>query len=75
MHDGNRTFLNKLVNFNKFRMIAAQTREITALKLLAYAKDTTTPQHKQDAAMAYVRHPLVILDTARLSKATHDYEN
>jgi len=71
-HDGNKTFINGMVNFEKFKLIANQVRQIVALKSIPYERDDT-PRGK--LTREYVKNPVVIMDIAKLTSMANEYQN
>ena len=68
-HDGNRTFVNKLVNLEKFKMIGNQVRQLVALSSIPYEADVSP---KGQEARAYIRSPIVITNVGKLANMCSD---
>jgi len=66
-HDGNKTFVNKLVNLEKFKLIANQVRQIVALASIPYDSP------KNETVLEYVKNPVIILDHAKLAQIAVDH--
>jgi len=70
-HDGNKTFINKLVNFNKFKLIANQIRQIIALASVPYDK---SPVSQKKELAEYIQNPPVIRNRDQLSNMSAKLE-
>ena len=68
--DGNKTFINKLINLEKFKMIANQVRQITALSSVPYeAEDSAKGRETKE----YIRNPIVVPDIMKLSQMSSEH--
>jgi Rap guanine nucleotide exchange factor 4 len=68
--DGNKTFINKLINLEKFKMISNQVRQITALSTIPYEGDDSP---KGLEARQYIKNPIVIPDIMKLSQMCSEH--
>lgn len=67
-HDGNKTFIHTLVNFEKIRMITVQVSRIMAMHSAPLQRDPSVNAAHADAATMYVRNPPIVTDVNRLQE-------
>ncbi|XP_069814919.1 rap guanine nucleotide exchange factor 5 isoform X1 [Dendropsophus ebraccatus] len=72
IHEGNKTFLDNLVNFEKLHMIADTVRSLRYCRNNQYANDL--PQKEHQEAKFYTNHLLVIDNQQTLFELSHRIE-
>ncbi|XP_056375671.1 rap guanine nucleotide exchange factor 5 isoform X3 [Hyla sarda] len=72
IHEGNKTFLDNLVNFEKLHMIADTVRSLRYCRNNQFANDLTQKEHQE--AKFYTNHLLVIDNQQTLFELSHRIE-
>ncbi|MEE6466346.1 hypothetical protein FKM82_006922 [Ascaphus truei] len=72
IHEGNKTFLDNLVNFEKLHMIADTVRSLRYCRNNQFGSDITQKEHQE--AKFYVHHLHVIDNQQRLFQLSHRIE-
>ncbi|KAL6100822.1 rapgef4 [Pungitius sinensis] len=73
-HEGNRTFIDYLVNFEKMRMIANTLKIVRYCRSQAFSSDSTQASKNHPEVRTYVRQFKVIDNQRTLSQLSHGLE-